>query len=89
MPGAGGHALVCHASSCSASLAALHIVLHTPPNTAPRRAAPRRASHCRCILANREPFAHKEWRKTPFTPRPYTLLTDYAITTNVPLEVCI
>jgi hypothetical protein len=44
-------------------------------------------AYCRCIIENKEPFAHKEWRREPFDPRPYTPLTEYAITTNVPAEV--
>eukprot|EP00883_Tetradesmus_obliquus_P002426 jgi/Sobl393_1/12606/SZX60780.1 len=39
-----------------------------------------------CITANKEPFAHKAWRKTPYEPRPYVELRDYAITSNVPAE---
>jgi hypothetical protein len=40
-----------------------------------------------CIVANKEPFAHKAWRKEPYEPRPYKELRDYAITSNVPAEV--
>ena len=31
------------------------------------------------IAANREPFRHGEWRKTPFKPRPYVRLEEYDI----------
>jgi len=41
----------------------------------------------RCIVENKEPFAHKEWRKQPFEPRSYVVLSDFAITTNVAQEV--
>ncbi len=40
-----------------------------------------------CILDNREPFAHKTWRRAPYEPRPYERLHNYANTTNVPSEV--
>jgi len=39
-------------------------------------------------VENKEPFAHKQWCKQPFQPRPYVVLSDFAITTNVPQEVC-
>lgn len=42
----------------------------------------------RCIIENKEPFAHKEWRREPYDPRPYTPLTEYAITSKVASEVC-
>eukprot|EP00879_Flechtneria_rotunda_P022236 GHRR01023462.1.p1 GENE.GHRR01023462.1~~GHRR01023462.1.p1 ORF type:complete len:491 (+),score=218.62 GHRR01023462.1:103-1575(+) len=38
---------------------------------------------CRSIVENKEPFAHKDWRKEPYEPRPYVEITSYAITTNV------
>jgi hypothetical protein len=38
-------------------------------------------------VGNKEPFAHKDWRKEPYEPRPYVELRDYAITSNVPAEV--
>ena len=31
------------------------------------------------IQANREPFRHGDWRKTPFVPRPYVRLEEYFI----------
>lgn len=54
---------------------------HTPPPPCPC------PPPCRCIIENKEPFAHKDWRREPYEPRPYTPLTEYAITTNVPAEV--
>jgi hypothetical protein len=56
---------------------------------ATRRAAnPALSSHHRsCIRDNKEPFAHKAWRKEPYEPRPYMELRDYAITSNVQAEV--
>jgi hypothetical protein len=45
------------------------------------------AHGCSCILSNKEPFAHKDWRKEPYEPRPYVELQNYAITSNVPAEV--
>lgn len=39
------------------------------------------------IMENHEPYFHGEWRKTPYEPRSYETLTDYAIRTNVAEEV--
>jgi hypothetical protein len=41
----------------------------------------------RCIIENKEPFAHVEWRKAPYEARSYQELTDYEIRTNDPNEV--
>ena len=41
----------------------------------------------RCIIENKEPFAHVEWRKAPYDARAYQELTDYEIRTNDPNEV--
>lgn len=39
------------------------------------------------ILANREPFKHGDWRKTPYVPRPYERLKAYHIVEEAAREV--
>eukprot|EP00879_Flechtneria_rotunda_P026929 GHRR01028776.1.p1 GENE.GHRR01028776.1~~GHRR01028776.1.p1 ORF type:complete len:515 (+),score=202.90 GHRR01028776.1:137-1681(+) len=61
---------------------------HWPDKAAAQKSkAAKYKSLPRSIVENKEPFAHKDWRKEPYEPRPYVEITSYAITTNVKSEV--